>query len=127
MFHNFVICASPFPPVFGLFFALPPFWAAAAGLPFGCLLDMGKDTASRPFESSPMPNAGQKGEKLKGLQFPPVFGLFFALPPFLAAAAVLRWPGQTVPSPAANTRFPRGPLSSADHCGPAFIPSGFII
>ena len=33
MLHNSVICVRPFPLVFGLIFALPPFFAAAAGLP----------------------------------------------------------------------------------------------
>ena len=32
-FHNVVSCASPFPPVFGLFFALPASFVAAIGLP----------------------------------------------------------------------------------------------
>ena len=32
MFHNFVIYASPFPPVFDMFFALSPFSSAAIGL-----------------------------------------------------------------------------------------------
>ena len=123
MFHNFVICASPFPPVFGLFFAPTHSFAAAAGLPLRlfarkvektphrdhpraprrrmcrkkviiliyapfhlfpacfspsfpscrrCWLTFeivcstgGKDTASRPFESSPTPTAEEKGEKSK--------------------------------------------------------------
>ena len=32
MFHNFVVCASPFPPVFGVIFALPASFVAATGL-----------------------------------------------------------------------------------------------
>jgi len=33
LLHNFVICAGPFPPDFGLFFALPASFVAAIGLP----------------------------------------------------------------------------------------------
>jgi len=64
MFHNFVICASPFPPVFGLFFALPPFFCRRCWLTFAivCATD-GKDAAPRPPESTPTPNVQKKGEK----------------------------------------------------------------
>ena len=53
LFCNFVICASPFPPVFGLFFALPPCFAAAAGLPLRWFARQMKKTPHRDHPKAP--------------------------------------------------------------------------
>ena len=49
----------------------------------------GNDAAPRPPESTPTQNVQKKGENSDLSPFSPVFGLFFALPPFLAVAAGL--------------------------------------
>jgi len=84
MFHNFVICASPFPPVFGLFLTPNSHFCRRCWLTFAMVCSTGgNDAAPRPPESTPTPNVQEKGENSDLCPFSPVFGPFFALLPFL--------------------------------------------
>jgi hypothetical protein len=80
LFHNFVICAYPFPPVFGLFSALPASFVAATGLPLRLFVPQAAEK-SRPRHPR-APRRRMSSRKVRNLQqcpFPHVFNLFSAL------------------------------------------------
>ena len=94
MFHNFVICASPFPPVFGLFFAPTPSFSAAAGLLLRWFARQVETTPHRDHPRAPRRRMCRK--KVRILIYAP-FHLFLARfspsfpfgPPLLAYLSVV--------------------------------------
>ena len=85
---QFCDLCKPFFTCFRLVFRPPSLFCRRCWLTFAIVCSTGgNDAATRPPESTPTQNVQKKGENSDLSPFSPVFGLFFALPPFWAAAA----------------------------------------